>query len=558
MNLISFQQQLKNQNIEAFLVSRKNMYLNQDLKDDENNLFALSGFSGSQGYLLITPYKAWLLVDSRYSIQARLETNPDYIEVVDVKSFCPTIADILKEQNISSLTCNPWCISIYDWDFFAKKGFNIKANESLIKNIVIRGNKVFEHDFKYSGKTSKDKCIEVSQALSYKYGAMLITSAEEVSWIANMRSDDLEHTPVLRAYALLSKSGELKIFADGYNYPNIYPLSSLYNELEKYAEQTILIERNFTPQKLLDFIPEKVKIDTKGSNPITSFKLSKNKTEIEGFQKAHIRDGIAIVKFLYWLETNYEGKTEYDIIQKLKEFRKQNELFFSDSFSTIAASAANAAIVHYTPNPKNCSLIQKNSVLLLDSGAQYYDGTTDVTRTIAIGNPSDEIKNAFTQVLKSHIALSSLTFPINTNASSLDAICRSCLWRDYKNYGHGTGHSVGHFSNVHESPFGLSPINNKIVEENYITSIEPGYYKENNFGIRIENMVYVEKHQNSDFLKFKNLTFVPIDKRLINAYLLSSEERNWLNNYHKEVINCLAPYLDNALNKWLKDICSPL
>ena len=558
MNLISLQKQLKKENIEAFLVSRKNMYLNQDLKDGENNLFALSGFSGSSGYLLVTPSKAWLLVDSRYSIQARLQTNPDLIEVVDVKSFCPTIADILKKNNISSLNCNPWCMSVYDWDFFVKKGFALYENETLVPNIVLRGNKVFEHELKYSGKTSKEKCIEVANALQAQYGAMLITSAEEVSWIANLRSNDLEHNPVLRAYALLSKSGELKIFADGYNYENIYPLSLLHAELEKYAGQTILVERNFTPQKLLGLLPLNVRIDTRGVNPITSFKLSKNQTEIEGFKNAHIRDGVAIVKFLYWLENNYADKNECDIVEKLREFRAQDKLFFSDSFSTIAASGPNAAIVHYKPNPKNCSYVKENSVLLIDSGAQYLDGTTDVTRTIAIGKPSDEIKNAFTRVLKAHIGLSSLTFPQNTCASSLDAVCRSFLWRDCKDYGHGTGHSVGHFSNVHESPFGLSSLNNRIVEENYITSIEPGYYKENEFGIRIENMVYVEKYPNTDFLQFKNLTFVPIDKRLINAYLLNSEERNWLNNYHKEVISCLAPYLDKALREWLKDICSPL
>ena len=558
MKLQEFQRQLKDQDIEAFLVTKKNMYLNQDVTPEENNLLHLSGFSGSQGYMLVTPYKAWLLVDSRYSIQARLETNPEHINVVDIKSFLPTIVDILKEQNISSLTCNPWCISVYDWDFLIKKGINLTENEFLLDNIVIRAGKVFEHALKYCGKSSADKCSEIANALKHRYGAMLITSAEEVSWISNLRSNDLPHNPVIRAYALLSHTGELKLFADGYNHKDILSLASLYSELEKYKGQSILIERNFTPKKILNFIPKEVTIDTKGVNPITALKLSKNPTEINGFKNAHIRDGVALVKFLHWFETNHKGINEFDIVKKLKEFRSQNELFFSDSFSTIAASASNAAIVHYNPDSKNCSELKDNSILLLDSGAQYFDGTTDVTRTIAVGTPSDEIKNAFTQVLKAHISLASLTFPKNTTASSLDAVCRSCLWRDCKDYGHGTGHSVGYFSNVHESPFGLSSLNNKYVDENYVTSIEPGYYKENEYGIRIENMVYVEKQPNSDFLKFKNLTLVPIDKRLINAYLLSSEERNWLNNYHKEVIDCLAPHLDTPLKDWLKDFCSPL
>lgn len=558
MELKIFQQQLKSENIEAFLVTRNNMYLNQDVKKEENQLLKLSGFSGSQGYMIITCNKAWLFVDSRYSIQARLETDKTQIEVVDVKYFFPAIISLLKKQHIKTLTCNPWCISVYEWENFIKKGINLIANESLLKSIVIRSNNIFEHELQFTGKTSADKCLDVAQNFNEKYGAMLITSADEVSWLSNLRSDDLEHSPVLRACGLLSKQGNLTIFADNCNHNNILPLSELKNELTKYAGQTILIERNFTPQKILSMIPDDVKTDTLGQNPLTSFKLKKNNTEIEGFKKAHIRDAVALVKFLHWFENNHHGKNEIDIVNKLREFRAQNNLFFSDSFSTIAASGKNAAIVHYNPDDKNCSAIADNSVLLIDSGAQYYDGTTDVTRTIAVGNPADEVKNAFTQVLKAHIALSSSIFPKETSACALDTICRSKLWNFYKNYGHGTGHSVGHFLNVHESPFGLSPNNTKFAEENYITSIEPGYYKENEYGIRIENMVYIEQTDDTNFLKFKNLTFVPIDKRLINAYLLSSEEQNWLNNYHKEVIDCLAPYLDTALREWLKDICSPL
>lgn len=558
MNLQKLQEQLILKNIEAFLVTRNNMFLNQDVKDKENQLMALSGFTGSQGYMLVTPDKAWLFVDSRYSVQARLETDNNEIEVVDVKSFSGAIISILKENNINNLTINPWCISVNDWDKYTKNGINLIEEENLVQNIFLGPKEIFEHNVKYSGLSSQEKAKQIAENLSDKYAAMLITSAEEVSWIANLRAVDLENTPVLRAFALLSKQGDLTLFADNTNYKGILPLKDLPVHLANYKNQTILVERNFTAQKTLEFFDKSTQIDTKGFNPITNFKLKKNHTELEGFKNAHIRDGVAMVNFLYWFENRPKGLSEYDIVKKLKEFRQKQDLFFSDSFSTIAASGKNAAIVHYSPKENQSSLIEENSVLLLDSGAQYFDGTTDVTRTIAVGNVTDEIKDSFTQVLKAHISLSSLTFPINTEAKSLDAVCRSVLWRFSKNYGHGTGHSVGHFSNVHESPFGLSSTNNKTVEENYVTSIEPGYYKENEFGIRIENMVYVEKCSNTDFLKFKNLTFVPIDKRLINVYLLSSEERNWLNNYHKEVINCLVPYLDKEVENWLKNFCSPL
>jgi len=557
MDLKEFQQILKSQAIEAFLLAENNMYLNQDVKKSENNLFTLSGFSGSKGYMLVTSDNAWLFVDSRYSIQARLETKDKPIEVVDVNSFLPEIISMLKDKGIQYLTCNPWCISIFDWNLISKSGINVLANEILLENKISYCGDIFEHNIKYAGKTSKEKCLEVAKPLLKKLEALIVTSAESVSWLTNLRAKDLEHTPVLRAYALLSQDGQVKLFSDNCRYGNIKPLSELYEELRKYADKKIVIDDKITPRKILDFVSDTTEI-VYMPDPISSLKLPKNQIELDGFKNAHIRDGVALVKFLYWFETNYAGKTEYDIVEKLKSFRMENELYFSDSFNTIAASSKNAAIVHYNPTPENCSVIKENSVLLLDSGAQYYDGTTDVTRTIAVGNPPDEVKDAFTQVLKAYIGLSSLVFPQNTCASSLDAVCRSFLWRDYKDYGHGTGHSVGHFSNVHETPFGLSPNNFRVVKENYITSIEPGYYKENEFGIRIENMVYVEKQQDSNFLKFKNLTFVPIDKRLINAYLLSSEERDWLNNYHKEVIDCLAPYLDKTLKEWLKNICSPL
>lgn len=558
MKLHQLQEQLKLKNIEAFLVTRNNMFLNQDVKDKENQLMALSGFTGSQGYMLVTPDKAWLFVDSRYSIQARLETDSDKIEVIDIKSFSGAITSILKENNINNLTVNPWCISVNDWDKYTKNGINLIEEENLVQNIFLGPKEIFEHNVKYSGLSSQEKAKQIAENLSDKYAAMLITSAEEVSWIANLRAVDLENTPVLRAFALLSKQGELTLFADNTNYEGILELKNLPVHLANYKNQTVLVERNFTPQKILNFFDKSTKIDTKGFNPISNFKLKKNQTEMAGFKNAHIRDGVAMVKFLHWFENRPKGLSEYDIVKKLKEFRQKQELFFSDSFSTIAASGKNAAIVHYSPKENKSALVEENTVFLLDSGAQYFDGTTDVTRTIAVGNVTDEIKNSFTQVLKAHISLSSLTFPINTEAKSLDTVCRSILWRYHKNYGHGTGHSVGHFSDVHESPFGLSPNNSKFAEENFITSIEPGYYKENEYGIRIENMVYITQDENKNFLKFKNLTLVPIDKRLINVHLLSSEELKWLNNYHKEVINCLVPYLDEEVRNWLKSFCSPL
>lgn len=558
MTLKQLQRQLTEENNAAVLLTHNNMFLNEDILPEENKILELTGFSGSAGTLLVTPSQAYLMVDGRYTIQAALETSAAEVTVVGfTHTAMQEIIELCRQLNIKTLIYNPWCLSMLDARYLKENGITLTAREDLIGNVISpKPVAVFEHDIKYAGLSTPEKINNVIQKIPDTFAAMLICATDQVSWLANLRSDALPDTPIVRAFALLDRNGQLTLFAPNTDYPGIQPLTALPEHLARYAGQCIMIDPAQTPQKILDLLPSDVKHNS-GFNALTAQKSAKNPVEMQGFINAHIRDGIAVTKFLYWLEHNYKGKTELDIVAKLRHFREQQDLFYSDSFGTIAAAGANAAIVHYQPTDRNNSPLPENSVLLLDSGAQYYDGTTDVTRTIALGSPSTEIKESFSQVLKAHIHVASQQFPQNTKGELLDGICRAVLWQYGKNYAHGTGHSVGHFSNVHESPFGLH-INGFVAKENYITSIEPGYYKQGAYGIRIENMVRIVKAEDSDYLKFKNLTVIPIDKRLIDTYLLTSGERAWLNSYHQEVFGCLAPYMDTAEREWLKAACAPL
>lgn len=551
-------QKLKDEEFEAYIVTRGNKFIGEDILDEENKILELTGFSGSAATLLITRKACYLFVDGRYQIQARKETNPAEVTVIDTTgSTLESVMEICEREKISRLTYNPWCLSIHDIrQLQSRKICLLGRTDFLPQDVSPQATECFRHE--YSGKSAEDKCKEVASLLPESVDAFLICAADQVSWLANLRSKTLPETPILRAYALLDRNGKLCIFADNCTNPEIRPFSALFETLEKYKGKTIAADFNITPQIILSSLPEEVKLVSLKANPLTQIKSAKNEVELAGFKKAHIRDGIAVTKFLCWLDANFQKLTELDVVKKLNDFRAQQPLFVSESFATIAAAGANAAIVHYQPSAATNTALAGQPVLLLDSGGQYLDGTTDVTRTVALCQPSEEIKESFTQVLKAHIALAMAKFPDGTSGCALDTISRSIMWRFAKDYNHGTGHSVGHFSNVHEAPFGISPRNRTPIHQNYITSNEPGYYKEGCYGIRIENLVYCRTTDTAGFLGFENLTLIPIDKRLINPYLLDNGERVWLNNYHRQVWGCLAPHMDTEEKKWLETACSPI
>ena len=337
------------------------------------------------------------------------------------------------------------------------------------------------------------------------------------------------------------------------------PFSAIESEIAAFASEAWLMEFNKTPAQVLNIMSQHHIVPANMNDPCQQLKSVKNKTEISGFRQAHLHDGIAVCRFLCWLDHNRKPISEWQIVEKLRSFRQRQPLFYADSFATIAGSGANAAVIHYQPTPEHNDLLTKNSVLLLDSGAQYFNGTTDITRTIAIGRPAKEIIRNYTIVLKAHIALASLTFPANVAGQKMDTVCRSVMWRSHMDYAHGTGHGVGHFLNVHESPNNFSWQGSpQPLQAGNVTSIEPGYYKAGCYGIRIENLMYVAPIKNSDMMKFEFLTLVPLDKRLIDKYLLTGEERTWINKYHQTVYRKISPHLDNREKQWLQKVCSPL
>lgn len=559
MTIDDIQQKLKQESLDAYIIGYENRFLGQDILPQEHKIKYLCGFSGSAGMLAVTADKVFLFVDGRYELQARQEVDTNKISVVNQTPCLENVLCFLKQQKVQKIGFDGWSVAAGE----------IEENESLFpklqlvdvgtwvdleaKSIV----EVKERSSVYAGASRKDKLrllIDIMQAGGADY--YLVTAADSVSWLLNIYAKDLQCSPVVRAYALIDKNGEVKLIAD--NLQTDLPVCT-FDEFENWLKtQTVKIL--YTAAS----IPSRLKKILKNGVPVQDIcqlqKAEKNETELQGMINCHRRDGVALVKLLYWLQNNWRGKTELEVVQKLHELRQEQDLFFEESFETIAGAAENGAIVHYQPTEKTNRKLQENNLLLLDSGGQYFDGTTDVTRTVALGIPSAEMIHDFTLVLKGHIALERAIFPKETSGVQLDALARLPLWREGKDYKHGTGHGVGCFGNVHEGP---NRISNKGsiygFKANMVTSIEPGYYKENAYGIRIENLVYSKpskKYEN--FLEFEILTLVPIDKKLIDVYLLDAGEQDWLNNYHRKVYESLAACVNDDEKKWLKESCSPL
>ena len=559
MTIDDIQQKLKQESLDAYIIGYENRFLGQDILPQEHKIKYLCGFSGSAGMLAVTADKVFLFVDGRYELQARQEVDTNKILVVNQTPCLENVLCFLKQQKVQKIGFDGWSVAAGE----------IAENESLFpklqlvdvgtwvdlesKSIV----EVKERSSVYAGASRKDKLrllIDIMQAGGADY--YLVTAADSVSWLLNIYAKDLQCSPVVRAYALIDKNGEFKLIAD--NLQTDLPVCT-FGEFENWLKtQTVKIL--YTAAS----IPSRLKKILKNGVPVQDIcqlqKAEKNETELQGMINCHRRDGVALVKLLYWLQNNWRGKTELEVVQKLHELRQEQDLFFEESFETIAGAAENGAIVHYQPTEKTNRKLQENNLLLLDSGGQYFDGTTDVTRTVALGIPSAEMIHDFTLVLKGHIALERAIFPKETSGVQLDVLARLPLWREGKDYKHGTGHGVGCFGNVHEGPNRISNKGSMYgFKANMVTSIEPGYYKENAYGIRIENLVYSKpskKYEN--FLEFEILTLVPIDKKLIDVYLLDAGEQDWLNNYHRKVYESLAACVNDDEKKWLKESCSPL
>ena len=434
-------------------------------------------------------------------------------------------------------------------------------------------NEISAHPIKFAGESSQKKRKKIAKLINHLQGHnFILTSPESISWLLNIRGADLEYTPIALSYAILSANTKLVLFINPKLVPpkvkshlgedvtilSMHQFSDHLDSLSKNSRK-ILIDPNQSSSWIFDKLKSKnVKI-IETNDPCNLPKSCKNSTELKGIRSAHIRDGIALTNFLFWLDKNIKNNSisELDAIEKIDFLRSQNTYFKSLSFPTIAGSGSNGAIVHYRANNSTNRKISSGDLFLIDSGGQYLDGTTDVTRTIAIGEPSQEQCDRFTRVLKGHIAIASTIFVEGTTGSQLDVLARLPLWEIGLDFEHGTGHGVGAFLNVHEGPQRISKLSSNVpLKPGMIISNEPGYYKEGEYGIRIENLIAVTESKKNTSMERKNyefetLTLAPIDIKLIDSKLMNANEINWLNTYHEKVFKTLSPLLNNDTQKWL-------
>ena len=566
---------LNQQNCDGYLIPKNDEYFGEYVPKNKDRLKFISGFTGSAGLALILKNKSYLFVDGRYTLQAKAEINKNF-EICEIPKIKPHY--ILKNLN-KKITLG------FDPKLFTSSTLKNIISNSLIKpkpinnNLIdiiwknkkkINNNKFYILEEKYHGENYLNKISKVCKFLKLKDIHYLLTTAtENISWLLNIRGSDALYSPLTNGKILFNKNGKIIFFTNikkitpqikkAFKKKVIFIKEELFvNYLRKIKNSKILIDKktcSFYYEKNIHSSNKLIDIE----DPIYLLKAIKNKTEISNTKIAHLFDGIALTKFIFWLKNNYKKTkiTEISAQNKLENYKKQNKDFLYPSFSTISGFAANGAIVHYRSSHKTNKTIKGNNLYLLDSGSQYFYGTTDVTRTIAIGEISNFKKKIYSNVLKGHIAVALYKINKSTLGKHIDRVARAPLLKLSHNYSHGTGHGVGYFLNVHEGPQGLSPFNNHKILPGMILSNEPGFYKENDFGIRIENLIYCEKI-NGNHSKFVNLTMVPIDKDCINKKLLNKNEINWINNYHQKIFYILKPFMNNTELKLLTEACSAI
>ena len=561
----------KTYNLDGYIVPKNDEFFGEYVDERNDRLNYISSFSGSAGYALILKKKSYLFIDGRYTLQAKKESDKNF-KIIEIHRSKPSKI-LLKIHKKLKIGFDPKLFSEANLisNFKTKNTSLIPIKQNLIDKIWLNRPKATIKEFfvlnsKYTGKNYRNKLNLVSKILKKrKINKLLITAPENLAWLLNIRGKDSKYSPLPNCHAILDDKKKITLIVNKNKINNKFKLhfknilkyiNPLY--ITKYFDslnrnEFFLIDKfscSFFYKKL---IAKKFKYDEK-NDPIYILKAKKNNVEISNSVKSHILDGAALTKFIYWVKNNVNKFkiTELSAKRKLEKFRKKNSNYQFPSFNTISGSGPNGAIVHYKANNKTNRLIKRNDIYLCDSGGQYHYGTTDVTRTLCFSKQSQKIKNIFTKVLKGHIGVVTYNLNKNTTGKHLDAVARAPLKKMGLDYAHGTGHGVGYFLNVHEGPQAISKFNHIKLEEGMIISNEPGYYQTNEFGIRIENLIYTKKRKNK--LKFENLTLAPIEKDLINFKLLDNKEKKYLNEYHKKVYLTLNPYLNKNEKNWLKSI----
>jgi len=579
--------ELSRRKLDGFIIPRTDQHQNEYVPASEERLAWLTGFAGSAGVAVVLADKAALFVDGRYTLEAKEQVDGTAFAIEHLVDTPPDewIAKNLKGGNFGY---DPLRTTIDGVEKLAKAceraGAKLVAVEDNPVDAIWSGRPeapltpVVLHDIRFAGEPAEAKIRRLQGELgTAKLDAAVLSDPASVAWAFNIRGADVAHTPLPLSWALVPAGGKPSLFVDGRKLSNevrdalakvagVQEPAEFDKALAAVAKgKTIRLDQATAPKHLADVIEQAGGTVAKGADPVTRMKAVKNEAEIEGARAAHRRDGAALVNFLAWFDREApSGRlTEIDAVAALESFRRETGKLKDVSFPTIAGAGPHGAIVHYRVTQKSNRKISPGELFLIDSGAQYEDGTTDVTRTLSVGDPTHEMRERFTLVLKGHIAIARAIFPEGTTGAQLDGFARAPLWRAGLDFDHGTGHGVGSYLSVHEGPARISKKGNAKLEPGMILSNEPGYYKTDAYGIRIENLELIVPHKapagaEKKLLSFEALTLAPIDRRLVLPGMLTLEELDWLDTYHARVRAEISPLVHGEARDWLIAATEPL
>lgn len=586
--LVLLRDEMRREHLGAFIFPTSDPHLSEYTADHWKGREWISGFDGSAGTAVVTMKSAALWTDSRYFIAAEQQLRGTEYQLKKLKvDGTPTIAEWLgreladisdREVGIDGMVNAANSVKQLEADLRQQGGITLRTNFDPLERIwrdrpAIPADKVVIQPLEFAGEPAHEKLARIRKALREDHAdGILISALDDIAWTLNLRGTDVHCNPVFVSYLLLSSTDATlfvnpdKLTPQVVDYlkaegVGVKPYEQVVKGLKDYFEYNILLDADEVNYTLYQAVSRQI---VERESPVKRMKAIKNEKEIAGFRSAMLKDGIAMVKFLKWLKPAVEagGQTEVTIDRKLTALRAEQPLFRDISFDTIAGYEAHGAIVHYEASEASAATLEPRGLLLLDSGAQYQDGTTDITRTIALGPLTDEQRRVYTLVLKGHIDLQLLHFPDGATGTQLDAIARRPLWQAGLNYLHGTGHGVGSYLSVHEGPHQIRmEWKSTPLRAGMTVTDEPGIYLENRFGVRIENtllIVSAEQTELGRFLTFEPLTLCPIDTAPVMPELLSAEETAWLNAYHQQVYDVLSPHLTADESDWLREVCQPI
>lgn len=577
---------LNENGLAGFMVPHADDFQGEFISDNNLRLQWLTAFTGSAGTAVVYDDKVHLFVDGRYSLQAPQEVDLNFVEVHhfrDPNAIEWLAAHVQAGEKIGydPRIHNIANINLLKTSMAEKKVEPVPLDQNPIDQLWGDDRPpppfapAYHHDISYSGRSSDDKIVFIAEKLAETDAdAIVLNEMDAIAWAFNIRGGDTAHTPLVQSFAIILATAEAHLFADiaKFDQESIDQLGKLttLQDMPRFADELdqlgqdkskVSLDKNSSTDWILTRLKKAGAEIIYKEDPTKLGRAIKNDTEIAGAHAAHQRDALAMIRFLKWLDetSRTQSLTEIEVADKLEASRTEHEMFRDLSFATIAGAGPHAAIVHYHATKEGNRELDQNSLLLLDSGAQYPDGTTDITRTLPIGEPTDDMRKHFTLVLKGHIAIATSRFPKGTSGGQMDALARQHLWRAGLNYDHGTGHGVGSYLGVHEGPHRLASGSTVPFEAGMILSNEPGFYLQDNYGIRIENLVVVRESERAEnFLEFEQLTVVPIDRRLIDVSLLDDPERQWIDDYHNLVYETARPHLEEDVREWLASMCAPL